>query len=626
MDELSPYSSLPEAFQAALSARPSDTAYLFFDQEGTVRSRSYEEVASRVHHIALFLKTAGVTAGTRVAILSNTRPEWSEADLAIVWLGAITVSIYPSLPPHDIGVILADSGATIVFAENGEQVEKLLALRDTPLLIPGQEEEVRLAIDTILSFEPVTEHAGVTSWSSLVEAPLSDPLPIAEIRPGDLASLVYTSGTTGIPKGVMQTHRNHLSNVVQAAESGVFGLDGILFLYLPLAHSFARLVQWLGLLTEARVLYTRVPNSKRSVVDLASVATDMRTGGSQYVPSVPRLFEKIKGQIERTAAQHSVPGLMIRGALWAARAHADPVKRQSLLAQIAFAGTEPIRRLLKKQIFGNNFQHAISGGAKLPVDVFDFFTHLEIPILEGYGLTETCVATHINRVGAIKRGTVGTPFRRLETRIADDGEVLMRGPNVAVGYYHKPAETAESFDAEGWFHSGDLGAVDEEGYLSITGRKKELLVTAGGKKVPTQKIENLLQSHHLISHAVLVGEGKPFCAAVVTIDLGMLSTLAKKRGVSEPADPASCEWVMNDLQSHLAFINKELASFEQVKKVAIVSPEFSVENGLLTPTLKVRRSIVVERHRDTIERLFSSSSHKENNGHHTIRSNETSEN
>lgn len=608
MDELSPYHSLPEAFSTVAATRPGDTAYLFIAPDGSRHERTYAEVLGRVQQLARHLRSCGVTNGTRVAILSNTRPEWSEADLAITWLGGITVSIYPSLPMHDVGVILADSGAQIVFAENEEQVGKLNALRETPIVVPGEEEETRITISHLISFEVVEGDPSVIPVATLFAGPENEPVPVATISLDDIAALVYTSGTTGVPKGVMQTHRNHLTNVVQASESGVFGLDGILFLYLPLAHSFARLVQWLGLLTEARVLYTRVTNTKRSVVDLAAVSTDMRQGGAHYVPSVPRLFEKIKSQIERAATQTSPRGLMIRLSLWAAREQQAQGRRPSLLAQIAFLGTEPIRLLLKKQVFGEGFRHAISGGAKLPIDVLDFFTGLEMPIFEGYGLTETCVATHVNREGAFKRGTVGKSFRAIETRIADDGEILVRGPNIAIGYFQKPTETAEAWDAEGWFHTGDVGQVDDEGYLAITGRKKELLVTAGGKKIATQKVEGLLQTHKLISHAVLVGEGRPYCAALVTLEGGMVEVYAKRIGKPLPADPASCDWIQNELNAHLKTVNKELASFEQVKKFAIISPEFSVDNGLLTPTLKVRRPLVVARYSEVIERLFSSSS------------------
>lgn len=607
MDELSPYHSLPEAFSTVAASRPGDTAYLFIAPDGSRHARTYAEVLARVQHLARHLSSCGVTNGTRVAILSNTRPEWSEADLAITWLGGITVSIYPSLPTHDVGVILADSGAQIIFAENEEQVGKLSSLRETPIVVPGEEEETQMTISHLVSFEVVENDPSIVSVAALFAGPEGDLVPVATISRDDIAALVYTSGTTGVPKGVMQTHRNHLTNVVQASESGVFGLDGILFLYLPLAHSFARLVQWLGLLTEARVLYTRVTNPKRSVVDLAAVSTDMRQGGAHYVPSVPRLFEKIKSQIERAATQTSPRGLLIRLALWAAREHHRHGGRTSLLAQIAFLGTEPIRRLLKKQVFGEHFRHAISGGAKLPIDVLDFFSGLEMLIYEGYGLTETCVATHVNREGASKRGTVGTSFRAIETRIADDGEILLRGPNIAIGYYQKPTETAEAWDAEGWFHTGDVGQVDDEGYLAITGRKKELLVTAGGKKIATQKVEGLLQTHKLVSHAVLVGEGRPYCAALVTLEPAMIEVYAKRLGKPVPTDPASCDWIDTELNTHLKTINKELASFEQVKKFAIISAEFSVDNGLLTPTLKVRRPLVVARYSEVIDRLFSSS-------------------
>lgn len=233
MEELSPYHSLPEAFSSAAATRPTDTAYLFIAPDGSRHARTYAEVLVRVQHLARHLSSCGVSNGTRVAILSNTRPEWSEADLAITWLGGITVSIYPSLPTHDVGVILADSGAEIVFAENEEQVGKLNALRGAPLVIAGEEEETRITISHLISFEVVENDPSVVPVTALFSQSENTPVPLATIHRDDIAALVYTSGTTGVPKGVMQTHRNHLTNVVQASESGVFGLDGILFLYLP---------------------------------------------------------------------------------------------------------------------------------------------------------------------------------------------------------------------------------------------------------------------------------------------------------------------------------------------------------------------------------------------------------
>jgi long-chain acyl-CoA synthetase len=278
--------------------------------------------------------------------------------------------------------------------------------------------------------------------------------------------------------------------------------------------------------------------------------------------------------------------------------------RVSLLNQIIYRGTESIRQKVKKRIFGEKFRHAISGGAKLPLDVLDFFRALSITIYEGYGLTETCVATHVNRDGAVKRGTVGAPFRGIETKITGDGEVLIRGPNVAIGYFNKPEETQNSWDSEGWFHTGDLGDIDSEGYLTITGRKKELIITSGGKKIATHKVEAMLQSHPLVSHAIIVGEGRPFCGALITLDPQSIEASFKDSPQGALNNLEKSVLIHNEIDKHILSINRELASYEQIKRFALLKEDFSIENGLLTPTLKVRRSTIIERYSIEIAELF----------------------
>jgi long-chain acyl-CoA synthetase len=331
----------------------------------------------------------------------------------------------------------------------------------------------------------------------------------------------------------------------------------------------------------------------------------MQTGGAEFVPSVPRLFEKMKTQILHLAAGKGMAQRALRLCIWSSTEHYRNPHGCGLLATIAYKGTDAVRRSLSKKLFGPKFVHAISGGAKLPTDVFEFFAALDIQILEGYGLTETCVATHVNRPGHARSGTVGTAFRGIETKIEADGEICLRGPNVTHGYYKKPEDTAAAWDGDGWFHTGDLGAIDADGYLSITGRKKDLIITAGGKKVAPQKIEGLLQSNPLISHAVLVGEGKPYCAALVSLHGPIVGNLAKAKGASIGMLDDPPLWLIEEVQSHIDVCNKGLASFERVKKFAILPNEPSIENGLLTPTLKIKRAQVRIVYQDLIESLYS---------------------
>lgn len=617
-------SNIFEAFWKRYKSDPIGQVYWYptlidpLAKKRTWSAESYQDIAGRIIQISHYLASLGVTSGTKVAILSNTRREWSLADLAILGAGGITVSIYQSLPSSDVGYILHDSDSEIVFAENEAQVTKLLKICSEPFLIPESEgreaKSVTLNLKKIITFEETPEHELVVSSSSICEGkePKAEPPDAAFAKTReDIASIVYTSGTTGPPKGVVQTHGNHLSNVRQAAESGVFAPEGSLFLYLPLAHSFARLIHYIGFLTPAVLAYPTVADTKSSKIDLELVADDMAQANTNVVPSVPRLFEKIASVLCAQAAGIGVKSRLLRLCIdnatrvyEAKSAGQEPSKSASLF----FSLLSPIRKKIKKSIFGSNFTHAVAGGAKLETSVCKFFDALEITILEGYGLTETCVATNVNLVNKRRIGSVGPAFKDVEIKIdQDDGEILFKGPNISsLGYYNRPAATAEAWTSDGWFKTGDIGRVDPDGFLFITDRKKDIIVTAGGKKIPPLSIEGRFKSCPHISQVVLYGDGKPYCVALITLNAqairlwlaGIEPTLVEAPKLHD------LPVVLSMVEKEVARVNEGLASFESIKKFAVLPEDFTIEDGLLTPTLKVKRKAVYAKYRHEIDKLY----------------------
>lgn len=621
-DNVSASRSIGEAFWCRARVRPDDPLLRYASAphlEGTRvwRTETYLSAAPVIAKVAHFLKAQGVGPGVPVAIVSQSRREWILADLAIQTLGGITVSVYPSQQAIDAGFILHDSGAKIVFIENEEQAAKISWLRANDCPIPEREDKsaslVRVSVDVVVSFERVDSVSGATLLQAIVEddgLPSSPPPIPTEISRASIASYVYTSGTTGPPKGVVQSHGNHLANVEQAAKSGVFAMDGSLFLYLPLAHSFARLVHYSGCLTSSYLALPAVADSRSSRIDLSSVAKDLRESEATVVPSVPRLFEKMAAALQARGSgkslQQRILGLCISNAqkTYERRTREEPL---AVLDKILFEGLKPIRSKIKRELFGAKFNHAISGGAKLDPGVNKFFDALEIAICEGYGLTETCVATHVNRPNRRRIGSVGPAFDGVETRIApDDGEILLRGPNVTSGYLNRPHATRESWDSSGWFHTGDVGWVDDDGFLFITDRKKELVITAGGKKIPPTAIEGLFKRHSFISNAFLYGDGKPYCVMLFTLNEPEIKSLLNNAGIKvEPGQKLSeLAAVIGMVQDAVAKANSQLASFESIKHFRILDEDFSIDNGLLTPTLKLRRKQITARYLPLLSALY----------------------
>jgi long-chain acyl-CoA synthetase len=574
-------------------------------------SHAYKEVYEKVLKISSFLKKQGVSKGDRIAIISGTRPEWLEADLAVLSLGAVVVSVYQSLPPEEIGYILFDSGARLAFVENQEQLNKLFELEKKPCPIAATEErpacEELVKMDHIICFEQVEKSAQVSLLSEILLAESledSQKIEFATVEKEDLATLVYTSGTTGPPKGVMQSHLNHLANIRQARECGLFSDSSTLMLFLPLAHSFARLIGYVGFLTGAGLRFPAVVDRLSSRVDPQSISSDISSCGASIVPLVPRLLEKIQEGIQKKAGS-GAGGKVLKATLWSAAQKQSG--QASALAQIVFMLCRPIRAKLKRRLFGDSFEYAVSGGAKLSVETHSFFDSLGIEILEGYGLTETCVATNVNRIGQKKIGTVGPVLSAdIELRIAEDGEILFKGPNVAAGYYQRPQATKEAWDQDGWFHTGDLGALDEEGFLKIVGRKKEIIVTSKGKNIAPEGIEQKLKGSFYISQVVVVGDDKPYLGALITLDKAAVrSKLAKTSEVDAADFSQENQALKRLLEEEIKKVNLTLTSHEQIKRFRIIPEEFTVENGLLTPTFKVKRKVVLKQYAEELVLLYS---------------------
>ncbi len=598
--------NIAEAFFAIAEELPNNTVYEQSLLKPGNRSdarvwerKTYSEVKDRILTIANYLKSIGVVKGSRVAIMSGSRPEWMEADIAIQSLGAITVSIYQSVTTNDVGYILYDSEAQYVVAENQEQLDKITTLLSGPIEIPAAENRAatraQIGLRQILTMEWCDPHP-LAIWVGDLSKPadLSVPTEVEAISREDLAALVYTSGTTGPPKGVMQTHGNHLANVRQAFQSGLFTLNFSIMLFLPLAHAFGKLMGYIGFLTPTVIKFPAVIDPRSSKASPESISRDIREANAHIVPIVPRLLEKMEGGIKARAMLGGIMGSLVSKAI------AAPKKT------MAYMLTGFIRRKIRRKLFGKKFKCAVSGGAKLGVDTAKFFDHLGITVLQGYGLTETVVATNVNRIATNRIGSVGPILGPdIEMKTTPDGEICFRGPNVAIGYLNRPEATAAAWDADGWFHTGDLGSISEDGFLSITGRKKELIVTSNGKKIAPEMIEQRIKATcPLISQFLMYGEGRSFNVALVTINFEAAKPWAQAQGI-EIIKASATPRLQAALERHLDEMNKELSNFEAIHRVLILDEEFTVENGLLTPTFKAKRNAVYKQYAQEIDKLYA---------------------
>jgi long-chain acyl-CoA synthetase len=577
-------------------------------RDGAWQEVAWEATAYAVRETAAGLLALGLVPGEKVAILAGTRPEWTEADLAIYACAGVSVPIYQSNLPHECGYILANSESSICFVENMKQLQKIRALqREGGFELDG--EHCRVAVRAVVLIEGEADDADVITLADL-RARGRETLPrdeatirerIAAVGRDDLATIVYTSGTTGPPKGVMQTHGNHLASLEAVSSIGLAHQGEVDFLFLPLAHSFARMLEYYG-------LYVGTITAFATSID--TLAQDMVEAQPHIIPSVPRIFEKVHARIMRTRDSGSlVKRWIFDWALEAGRTRSCYEQERRpvpplVAAQAAVADWLVFSRI--REVLGGRVRLMVSGGAPLAREIMEFFHAAGFLILEGYGLTETTPILTVNRPGHYKFGTVGLPIDGVTLRIAEDGEILAKGPNVARGYYKRPQATAESWNQAGWFHTGDIGDIDSEGFLRITDRKKDLIKTSGGKYVAPQNIENLLKTQLHISQAVVIGDNRKYCVALVTLDSEEIGRFAESERITlaSPGEFSRHPRVIELIQREIETVNERLASYESIKYFRILERDFSPETGELTPSLKVKRKVVTERFRSLIDQMY----------------------
>ena len=563
---------------------------------------SSRELFEQVRDLSLGLAALGVEPGSRVAVVSDSRPEWVIADLAILAGGAVTVPIYPTLPPAQVGYVLADAGAVAVVASDETQAAKVRAVRpdlpglqallviDAPADAPARERETTCAAVRAAGRERLMGEDGLArAWKEAASA----------IEPDRLATIIYTSGTTGDPKGVMLTHGAVIANLADVDTLvSVDDRDDALS-FLPLSHAFERAVVYQYLIKGSAVTFAE---------SMETVARDMARVRPTVMTGVPRVYEKLQARVLENVAQASP--LRQRLFRWALRvggacgAAARAGARPPLADRIGYPLADRLVLSRVRERTGGRLRLVLSGGAPLPVPVAEFLFAVGIPVLEGYGLTETAPVLTLNPEDAPRLGTVGKALPRVELRFADDGEILVRGPNVMRGYYGKPEATAAALEG-GWFHTGDVGRLDEAGYLVITDRKKELLVTASGKNVAPQPIEQQLRRSPLVGEALLVGDRRPFVAALIVPDVAALAAAVGAPADADRSALVSREDVRRRFDAIIDAVNAELPRHEQIRKYALVPAELSVATGELTPTLKLKRRVVAARWRDEIEALYA---------------------
>lgn len=592
--------SIPQMFFDRASDRRIHPAQLV-KRGGSWQTMSWETLTQTVRQIATGMLTLGVQTGDRVAILADSCAEWVWCDLAILSTAGLTVPVYASSTPEQVAYILQNAEVSLVYVDTLAQLDKLQHIRDqVPTLrqVICMRGEMPPATPWVLSLADL-QACGATATGH--EAELDKRL--HSLTPDHEATYVYTSGTTGPPKGVVQTHGNHLF-MVQSC-SGITDLQegDVNLLFLPLAHSFARLEEFLG-------LYLGLTTAFAESID--AVPQNMQEVRPTFMVSVPRVYEKMYARVQAAGnAGSSLKRSIFQWCVGVGRQVSSYQQRyQPVPAWLRLQYRLAHKLVFDKlhQVVGGRLRYFVSGGAPLSQDIAEFFHAAGILILEGYGLTETCPALTANRYNQFKFGTVGQALPGVELRIADDGEILGRGANIARGYYKRPQETAEMFLDDGWFATGDIGVIDAEGFLRITDRKKDLIVTAGGKNIAPQNIENLLKTDPYISQAMVYGDRRPYLTAVLTLDMEETTRYAQEQGLSDVTATALAghPQIRELLEKRLTHLNQRLAPYETIKKFIIAATDFTPESGELTPTLKVKRKVVVQKYHQELEQLYTS--------------------
>jgi long-chain acyl-CoA synthetase len=595
--------TLVELLKHSVDSAP-DKEVLRFKQDKVWVGMTGRRLLERVRNVALGLYRLGIRRGDRIAILAESGPLWSITDFAVLSNGAVNIPIYPTQPPHQVEYILRDAEPKLLFISSARQMKRVdSVLKKFPDL-------------KIIPFQPIADGENLIPFNSIEEdgAGLASEQPdlyeviSTDVHPSDLASIIYTSGTTGEPKGAMLTHSNITFNALSAGAFLDIESGGLMLSFLPLSHIFERMVLYLCLNRGVQINYA---------TGIETVASDIQDVNPTLMSTVPRLLEKIYGRIQKNAADGGE--LKKRLFNWSMGVARRYTKLSTMgqptppLLQLQLEIADQLVFAKMRDAVGGKIKRMVSGGAALPSELALVFTGAGIPVLQGYGLTETSPVIAVNTLEHNRIGSVGRPLPGLETKIADDGEILTRGPHVFQGYFNKPEETAAAFTdeptSERWFKTGDIGLFDADGFLFITDRKKDLIKTSGGKYVAPQMIEGMINQSEFVEQTVIVGDKRKYVSALIVPDFERLRAWAKDQGIStsNKKDLIADRRVVDLIKSDVNRLTKELADYEKVKRIGLLADEFSIDGGELTPTLKVKRRVVEEKHKELIESLYSGS-------------------
>ena len=549
---------------------------------------SYADLGEIVKEVALGLVDLGIQHGDRVSILSNTRPEWTYADFGILAAGGAQVSIYQTNSPEECHYVLEHSESVAVFCEDAEQLAKVEQIRaDLPKLKHVIVFEAGDAKgDDAISLDALRERGRGRDVAEYEQR-------LAAVSPDDVCVFIYTSGTTGPPKGCILTHSNYRSIANMVETEGALEQGEVAYLFLPLAHAFALLIQFVTLDLGATLAYWEK--------DATKIVPNLMELKPTYFPSVPRMFEKIytmaTSAAEDPAQLRAAVELGVKVRQMQARGEPVPAELQE-----AFDAAEEKLYVNVRNLFGGNIRQCVTGAAPIAHEILEFFYACGVPVMEGYGMTETATAATINTPEDFRFGSVGRALQGLEAKIADDGEVLLRGPNIFQGYYKNEDATKQTLE-DGWLHTGDLGRMDEDGFIYITGRKKDIIITAGGKNITPANLENGLKQNRWISQAVVVGDRRPFLVALITLDPEEAPKFAEQHGLAVEDVPES-EQMQAEVQKVVDEVNSKVGPVEQIKYFKILPKDLAQETGELTPTLKVKRNVVNEKFADEVDALY----------------------
>ncbi len=594
------FQTLPELFSSVFTNyRTNDSKFLFARKiNGKYKSITYHAFEEDVRTFAAFLKHSGINSKERVAILSENRPGWYLADMAILNLGAINVPLYPSLPANQIEYILNNSSAKAIVVSNTLQLGKILSICQN---LP----ELTLIVVMNRLDEPMEQAIDLNQAKAEGKRVLAEKPWILDgtfVEPDDIATIIYTSGTTGVPKGVMLTHRNICENVKSC--SSVIRLDdsdcGLSFL--PLSHAYERTGGYYLLFACGASIYM--------AESVETITLNMTEARPTIMFTVPRLFDRIKtGILKQISKESTIKQKIFYWALTTGEKYHLAIKEKGIAPQLltiqhTLAGKLVYNKI--KSTFGGRLRYFVSGGAALPKKVGEFFQALDISILEGFGLTETAPVTHVNRPGKIKYGTVGRAVDKVEVMIAPDGEILLKGPNIMKGYWNDEEGTREVIK-DGWFHSGDIGEIDRDGYLKITDRKKHIIVTSGGKNITPMPIEDMISESPYVDQVIVIGEKRPFLIALIVPEFIKLKEFAANANINFSTNKELIEEkrVLEIYDRLMQTVSRQLATHEKVRKFLLVDTAFSIENDQVTPTLKLKRKVISTKYAAEIDKLYN---------------------